>query len=152
MTNLKQLLTKPQKHVHLSVIVFALIIALIGFADATYLTIEHYQGRIPPCSITSGCEKVLTSSYSTLFGIPTSLLGDLYYVVILIGLFAYFESKSTKILKWTFLFTTVGFGFSLWFIYLQVFVIGSYCLYCLGSAATSTILFVTGMGVFSRQE
>jgi uncharacterized membrane protein len=134
------------------VIVCALLVALIGFADATYLTIEHYQGRIPPCSITGGCEQVLTSPYSTLFGVPTSLLGVVYYVIILAGLFGYFESKNTRLLKWTLLFTTLGFGMSLWFVYLQVFVIHSFCAYCLGSAATSTILFVIAMGVFSHQE
>ena len=52
-------------------VVFLFIVALIGFADASYLTVEHYRNVIPPCT-TSGCETVLTSSYSTiLHGFPT---------------------------------------------------------------------------------
>lgn len=152
MNNLRQLLKQPLSDVHIGVIIFALIVALIGFADATYLTIEHFQGIIPPCTLTAGCEQVLTSPYSVIFGIPTALLGAVYYFLVLVGLFVYFESKNTNVLKWTFFFTTVGFGFSLWFIYLQVFIVGSYCTYCLGSAFTSTILFVTAMGVFSHQQ
>jgi len=152
MNRLKQLLTRPLRPVHSSVIIFALVIALCGFADATYLTIEHYQGRIPPCSLTGGCEVVLTSQYSTIFGVPTSLLGIVYYVIILAGLFGYLESRNTRLLKWTLFFTTLGFGMSLWFVYLQVFILHSFCVYCLGSATTSTILFVTAMGVFSHQE
>jgi uncharacterized membrane protein len=125
-------------------------VALIGFVDAAYLTIEHYQGVIPPCSITKGCDKVLTSTYASLFGIPTSLLGSIYYFVILAGVFAYIESKNFSILKWTLSITGVGFLFSLWFVYLQVFSIGSYCAYCLGSAATSTVLFILAIIVFKK--
>ena len=152
MNNLSRLLKQPLRHIHYSILIFALIVALIGFADSVYLTIEHFQGVIPPCSITGGCERVLTSSYASIFGIPTSILGIIYYLLILVGLFTYFESKNTNVLKWTFLFTTVGFGFSLWFVFLQIFVIHSYCAYCLGSAITSTLLFVTAMAVFSHQQ
>lgn len=150
MTSLKQLLIRPLKAVPNSLAIIFLLIALIGFADASYLTVEHFQGRIPPCSITKGCDKVLTSTYAELFGVPTSLAGAIYYFLILAGIFAYIESKNTQILKWTLFFTTAGFGFSLWFVYLQVFQIHSYCAYCLGSALTSTILFAMALVVFSK--
>jgi uncharacterized membrane protein len=126
------------------------VVALVGFIDATYLAVEHYQGVIPPCTVTAGCELVLTSSYAAIFGIPVSLLGALYYLAILAGLFAYLDFRKTIILNCTFLFTIFGLLASLWFVYLQIFVIHSYCTYCLGSALTSAILFVTAALAFPK--
>jgi uncharacterized membrane protein len=125
-------------------------VALLGFADATYLTIEHYQGVIPPCSVVSGCETVLTSQYSVIAGVPVSLLGALFYLAILVGVFAYLESKKTTAFKWAMLLTVFGLLFSLWFIYVQAVILGAWCLYCIGSALTSTILFVIACVVFKK--
>ncbi|MFA6405005.1 MAG: vitamin K epoxide reductase family protein [Candidatus Paceibacterota bacterium] len=158
MKNLKQLLTLPLSEIKTGPAVFILIVALLGFADSVYLAVEHFRGVIPPCTIVSGCEEVLTSSYAVIVGIPVSLLGVVYYFVILLGMFMYLESKHSnalkahhiEILKWTLLGTIIGFVFSLWFVFIQIFIIGSYCLYCLASAITSTILFVSGMLLFKK--
>lgn len=152
MKHLKHLLKKPLKIVPNSIIIFLMFVALVGFIDAGYLTVEHFQGVVPPCSVTSGCEQVLTSSYAVLFGMPVSLAGSIYYLCILVGLFAYLESKRLDILKWTLLFTAFGLGASLWFIYLQVFILHSYCVYCLGSAFTSITLFVTSMEIVKKYQ
>jgi uncharacterized membrane protein len=150
--NLKQLLKNPLQAVPNNIIIFLLIIALLGFVDASYLTVEHYQGRIPPCSITAGCDLVLTSSYSVVLGIPVSLMGSIFYLIVLIGVFGYLESKKTWLLKWTLLLTVFGLVASMWFVYIQVFVIHSYCLYCLGSAFTSTVLFAVAMEIFRKYQ
>lgn len=158
MNNLKQLLTRPLPEIRSGVVVFILIVALAGFADSTYLAIEHFRGIIPPCTLVTGCEQVLTSRYSEIFGLPVALLGAIYYLAIMLGAFIYLESKHSaalqahhiEILKWTLLLTIVGLSASLWFVYVQAFVIGSYCLYCLASAATSTALFVTATAIFKK--
>lgn len=152
MMNLKQLLNKPLNRVSNKVVLSLLVVALIGFVDSVYLTIKHFQGVIPPCSLTSGCEEVLTSVYSVILGIPVSLLGSIFYLLVLVGVFAYWESKNQNMLRWTLLLTIPAFIASLWFVYAQVFIIGSYCTYCLGSFLTSTILFVIAMNIFSNQE
>jgi uncharacterized membrane protein len=135
-----------------SVAIFLLIVALIGFIDAGYLTVEHFQGRVPPCSITGGCETVLTSPYAVILGVPVSLAGVIYYLLILIGTSAFLESKNLNILKWTLLVTAFGLGASLWFMYIQVFVLHSYCAYCLGSAFTSIILFAASMEAIKKYQ
>jgi len=161
MKHLKQLLTRPLNKAGSGAVAFIFIVALIGFADATYLTVEHYRGVIPPCSITSGCEKVLTGPYATVLGFPVALGGAIYYLGVAVGSLIFLESKHLSanlqshhwsILKWTLLATTLGLLASLWFVYLQAFIIGSYCQYCLGSALTSTILFVTAMEMLRRNE
>jgi len=132
-----------------------LVVALIGFADASYLVIEHYQGVVPPCSITGGCEKVLTSSYSEVLGIPVSLPGALFYLLVAAGALAYIEGRHEKIFRYSLLLTVFGLLASLWFVFLQAFVIHSYCAYCLGSAITSTMLFILAgfiFKIYGRQE
>jgi uncharacterized membrane protein len=161
MKHLKRSLTLPLSEARTAFVAFFLIVAIIGFADASYLTIEHYRGVIPPCSVTQGCEAVLTSQYSVVFGIPVSLLGAIYYLAISIGAFLYLESKHgageikahhAAILKWTLMATAFGFGMSLWFVYLQLFILHSICIYCMGSASTSTILFITAIVMLRRSS
>ncbi len=152
MNHLKHLLTRPLEAIPTSLAIFLLVVALLGFADAAYLTVEHYQGTVPPCTIVSGCETVLTSSYSVIAGVPVSLLGALFYLAVLVGVFAYLESKKTAPLKWAMLLTVFGILFSLWFIYVQAVLLGAWCLYCLGSALTSTILFISACVVFKKYQ
>jgi uncharacterized membrane protein len=152
MKHLKHLLKQPLSNLPNKVAIFILVVAILGFVDASYLTVEHYKDVIPPCSVTGGCEVVLTSIYSQIFGVPTSLLGSIYYLLILIGAFSYLESKNLNLLKWSLLLTVPGFLFSLWFVYIQVFELYSYCIYCLGSFLTSTILFVSTMEIFARYQ
>jgi uncharacterized membrane protein len=161
MKHLKRSLTLPLAEARTVAVVFFLLVAVLGFTDASYLTVEHYRGVIPPCSTTEGCEKVLTSPYSSLFGVPTALFGSLYYLAVAVGAFVYLESKHgggelrahhAAILKWTFIVTILGFFMSLWFVYLQLNIIHSICIYCMGSAITSTTLFITGIAMLRRSS
>lgn len=129
-----------------------LAVSIIGFVDALYLTIEHFRGVVPPCSILKGCEVVTTSSYSVVFGIPVALLGALYYVFFFIFSLAYFDSKKERILSLLSRFSIFGFLASLYFVYLQFFVLKALCIYCMMSATTSTLLFIVGMFYLFRKN
>lgn len=124
--------------------VFA-IFSFIGFLDAAFLTIEHFAGRVPPCGIFTGCDTVTTSQYATILGIPVALLGALYYLSILVLTIAYWDSKKPQFLNVASLLTITGFLASAYFIFLQLFVIKALCLYCVISAANSTILFAAAL-------
>ncbi|MES3031516.1 MAG: vitamin K epoxide reductase family protein [Patescibacteria group bacterium] len=126
-----------------------LTIALIGFADATYLTVEHYMNSIPPCAI-GGCEIVLTSQYSDILGFPTSLLGAAYYLLVAVLIFLSLDSKKEKYLRYALLLTPLGFLASLVFVSIMIFVLQAFCLYCSVSALTSTLLFVGALVIFKK--
>lgn len=130
----------------------ALGIAGLGFIDATFLTIQHYTSFTLPCSITHGCELVTTSPYSFILGVPVALLGALYYVGVLLAVYASLEFTKPHWLKWVAIATTTGFLFSAWFVYLQLFVIHAICQYCMLSALTSTSLFVASVVYFSKEH
>ena len=61
-----------------------LILNLSGFLISLYLTYVHYSSNIYVCPAGNDCDKVLTSKYSRIFGIPISLLGTIYFLMVLI--------------------------------------------------------------------
>lgn len=149
MINLKNLLTKPLQLIPKWTIIAIVILALIGFGDATYITVKHFQGIIPPCSI-EGCEVVLTSSYSEILGIPVSLFGMIFYFTILLSLFIYFDSKKEIFLKIPLVISTVGFVGSLYFISIMAFVLKAFCQYCAVSAFSSISIFIVSVYIFYK--
>lgn len=122
-----------------------IVLAFIGVIDASYLTYEHYAAIIPPCSIHwwVDCGKVLNSTYSMFFGlIPLALLGVFQYTAELI-VAIYVAITGNKLAQKLLLFlTTMGALFSLYFVYLMIFVIQAICLYCFASAIISFTLFI----------
>lgn len=119
-----------------------LIIAAIGFADAGYLTWKHYANTAVPCFITTGCDTVTTSSYAVVAGIPVALGGAFYYLVMVIGAMLAIETGRTVWLKRMTIFSLCGLAASIYLVSVMAFVLHAYCIYCFGSAATSTLLFI----------
>lgn len=119
-----------------------LVIALsfLGFIDASYLTILHYENAIPPCSIAQGCETVLTSQFANLAGIPISLIGSAFYLAAIILSLIFIETKRQFILKLIFAVIFLGAIFSLGLILVQIFILKAICQYCLVSDFISLIL------------
>ena len=127
---------------HSNVLIYGwLLLSLIGFTDASYLTVKHYRGEVPPCFLSSGCETVTTSKYSTVFTIPVALIGAIYYLAVFLLSVLYLDTKRTIFIKIIPPLTGGGFIASVIFIYLQLFVLHAICLYCVISAFTSTGLF-----------
>src|SRR3989338_7136753 len=127
-----------------------LIFGAAGFLDASYLTAKHYLGGTLECNLLKGCEAVTTSAYSAWFGIPFSLFGALFYLTVLLLTVYYFDKKNLKTLRWLAMISPIGFLASIWFVYLQVFVIGALCEFCILSAITSTLLFAVGATVYLK--
>lgn len=132
-----------------------LSLSIIGLTDSLYLTWEHYSGFVPPCSAHFtfiDCGKVLTSSYSVIFGVPLALLGVLHYFFLSLSIIASLN-YSRKIFRYAFILLSVaGFVTSLYFMYLQLIVIGSICLYCTTSAIDSFIVFGLGQYFLSKER
>ncbi len=119
----------------------ASVVAIVGLVDAIYLTVHHYTAEPVPCSVTNGCEMVLTSSYSELFGVPLAAYGAFaYFLAFSLALLATFGNRVTW--KLFGVQTLLMASFSGWLIYVQATLIGAFCQYCLVSAGTSVTLFV----------
>ena len=115
------------------------LLSLIGLADSIYLTVQHITGETVRCTIVSGCSEVLSSPYASVRGVPLALLGAVaYFTVFSLATLAAFGYRFvTRLLA-----IVVGLMFliTLWLLYLQAFVIGQFCQYCLLSAAITIII------------
>jgi uncharacterized membrane protein len=112
------------------------VVAAAGLAIAGYLTWTHYAGHQPVCLASGGCERVQTSSYADLAGIPVALIGIAGYAVIL-GTLA-LRSEGAVVLSA--LAALVGFGFSAYLTYVELFTIDAVCQWCVASAIAMTVL------------
>jgi len=115
-----------------------------------YLTYEHYSNRIPPCAVGAffDCGLVLKSQYAMVFGVPLALIGVVHYLIFFnIACWAFVSIKRLPIYS-LIVQSVVGFIASLYFVYLQIFVIHAICLYCMVSALVSTTIFIFIMTFF----
>jgi uncharacterized membrane protein len=115
-----------------------IVLAVIGTAIAGYLTWVHYAGlRVVCLAGGGGCEKVQSSDYAQLAGVPVALLGLIGYVGILASVLLL--PGETGRLAAAFL-ALVGFGFSIYLTWAELFRIHAICQWCVASAAIMTVL------------
>lgn len=128
-----------------------LIIALVtGLIDALYLAYSYITANPVNCFLFDGCGAVSASPYSKPFGIPLSYLGSLFYFGMLVIVTINLKYKIKLLSNLALLGALLAFASSLYFTYLQGFVIEAFCTYCLISAGATTIalcsiLYIRGL-------
>jgi uncharacterized membrane protein len=130
-----------------------LVVAVIGFLDAAYLTYEHYNGLKGLLCVGghhghSSCQTVQSSSYSELAGVSVAVLGLIGYFVLLSSLAV--RGDIGKAIG--FMTALIGFGFSAYLTYRELFTIHAICEWCVGSAVCLTILVVLTGIRFARGD
>ncbi len=125
-------------------------LSLIGLLDAGYLTVEHYRGVIPTCTL-NGCETVLTSRYATIGPIPVAAIGTLYYLLLLLAGIGYVTLRRPTLIALGAALAGIGFLASLGFVYIQLFILKALCMFCLLSALTTTLLLVLSMLILQNR-
>ena len=112
-----------------------LVLAVLGVGIAGYLVYVHYADIDPVCNIAHGCHKVQTSDYAKLAGVPVAFLG-LFGYVILMGALLVPQGEPARMVAA--LMALVGFGFSMYLTYRELFTIDAICQWCVGSAILMT--------------
>jgi uncharacterized membrane protein len=125
------------------------VLTLIGLGVASYLTYVHYAGIKPACTAGESCTKVQTSAYSHLAGVPVALMGLIGYITIL-GLLLAPEGETTRLA--TAAVTTLGFGFSAYLTYRELYSIHAICEWCVSSAVIMTVLLVLSVWRFLQGD
>lgn len=116
-------------------------LAVLGIAVATYITIAESGGGSPACVAGGGgCETVAESEYSELAGVNVAAIGIAGYALILVA--SLMAGDTARFAG--FVLGLIGFGFSLYLTYLELFVIDAVCQWCLVSAGLMTTLFILG--------
>jgi uncharacterized membrane protein len=109
-------------------------LALAGLAISIYLTWVHYAGIKPVCSGISDCERVQTSEYAKLLGIPVAVLGIAGYAAIL-------ASLRTRV-DVTAMLAYLALAFSAYLTWAELFKIDAICQWCVGSALITLAIAV----------
>jgi uncharacterized membrane protein len=124
-----------------------ILLTTAGLGVAGYLTYVHYAGISPVCTTGGSCEKVQTSAYSQLLGIPVALIGLLGYGAILATLLAR-ETETTRLIVTA--LTLTGFAFSAYLTYREVYSIHAICEWCASSAIILTAMTPVSIARFLR--
>ena len=122
-------------------------LALVGFADAAYLTATHYAGAPVFCGASGGCETVLSSEYAAVGPVPVALIGAAYYAVASLAAWTPVGAWSRRTAAFLAALTGAGFAVTAGLFWLQASVIGAWCRFCLASAAITTLLFLTALSL-----
>jgi uncharacterized membrane protein len=109
-------------------------LALLGLAISIYLTYVHYAGIEPVCSSISNCERVQTSDYADLAGIPVAVLGIVGYATILVSL--RMRADVTALLSY------LAVAFSAYLTWAELFKIDAICQWCVVSAIITLVIAV----------
>ncbi len=125
------------------------VLALVGLFVALYLWLHAlgYGGAIK-CGASGGCEIVQTSQWATLLGLPVALYGVVGYCVVLVVALVALRPAALPQRRWNTLLAvlaTIGFGFTLYLSYLELFVIHAICRWCVGSAVTITLIWIVSL-------
>jgi uncharacterized membrane protein len=122
------------------------VLALLGLFVAGYLTFVESTGSEAACGPVGDCNAVQQSEYAFLFGVlPVGLLGMLSYIVIL-GAWLVGHWGSERMADFAqpaiFLIAFIGTLFSIYLTFLEPFVIGATCAWCLTSAVVITAIML----------
>ena len=123
-----------------------ILLALIGVVISLYAFL-HNQGFASGefCNINESfdCDVVNKGSYSTIVGIPVSIIGVIGYAFIALGAFLKWRRPDDRSLNHFLLLATIGgFLFSLYLSGLEAFVLDAWCLVCLTSQVNIILLMI----------
>jgi uncharacterized membrane protein len=120
----------------------AALLAIAGIGVATYIAIAESGGGTPKCIAGGGCETVAESSYSELAGINVAVIGIAGYALLLIAALVPGDPGRFG----GFACALIGFGFSAYLTYLELFVIDAVCQWCVASAVLMTLSLAVAAG------
>ena len=142
------------KKVGLKIIIACSILAILVFSYLLYLHYEPTESEFCNFGESFNCDIVNKSIYSEIMGIPVSLLGVLTFIGVLIFGSLSLNNFKTKInglsidselmIKLIFWISVIGLLFALYLVYIEAFVLYSFCIFCLiGDILIITTLIIS---------
>jgi protein-disulfide isomerase len=133
----------------------ALLSAIFGAGVSVYLLVEYTTGQPGVCLTGSGCDEVRASDFAYPLGIPMPLFGVAFYLAS--AWLGYRTLRGGPILgvpprTLLLLAGVAGVVASAALTAIEAFVIGSYCTWCLASAAASVLLLVGAVGLWRTPD
>jgi len=127
------------------------VLDIIGLGIASYLSIVELGGGVPACGPLHGCETVATSEYSRIGGIPVAVYGVGLSLMLLSLALLWWRTDVYALLLGHYGLSLAGVLFEIYFLYLQVFVIGAVCVWCTSYGISLIARFLIALIVWLRQ-
>lgn len=124
-------------------------LAVVGLVVAGYLAYIEATGAEAVCGPVGHCNTVQQSRFARILGVPVGVLGVVGYAVFLVAWLAgrnasmSLAGRARELLWWLALGGTL---FSVYLTFLEPFVIGASCAWCLTSAAATTGVLLAATG------
>ena len=118
------------------------VLAVAGIGIAAYLTVVHFAGQPIVCSGIGDCEKVNSSRYAKLAGVPVAVLGLLSYVTMLLLVLGALVRRDALLVAAAWGVALASFGFSMYLTYIELEVLDAICVWCVSSASVVTAMLV----------
>jgi uncharacterized membrane protein len=122
------------------------LLCLLGLFVSVFLAYEYSQPKAITCPWGGGCDTVRNSPYSHILGISVPILGIIYYLGLSVATLISIELHNLKLLKFHQLMVVSGVLASVYFTFLEAFVINAYCFWCLTSAIITVVIFTLEFG------
>ncbi len=119
------------------------ILSAIGIINTSYLSYHSVKKTPVKCLFfpPEWCLKVQQSKFSRTFGFPNAYAGLGMYLAIL-ALTLFFAGGTLASFTPISVIVWIGFIFSLYFTFIQAFILRAFCTWCVLSAIEFTLLFV----------
>ncbi|MEO8887934.1 MAG: vitamin K epoxide reductase family protein [Jatrophihabitantaceae bacterium] len=112
--------------------VASFVVALIGLAVSSYLTIEHFSSSTTlacPESATINCVKVTTSQWSHVGPVPVAVLGLVFFLA-MVALCSPPAWRARPLDGLRILGAAVGVASALYLVWIELFRVDAICLWC----------------------
>lgn len=128
------------------------VLALLGLLDSWYLAQSAATQTDLVCDIQGldGCNIVAQSEYSRIFGIPLADFGLLFYALLLGSVLVSARFDRPWFYTWLLVLTGLGSLASIYFVYVQLGMIGAVCIYCIASAIITWLSFLLSVSLFKK--
>ena len=128
------------------------LLSFAGFLVSTYITIHGLNRTIPPCTVTHGCETVLTSQFATVGPIPIAAFGAGFFITMMILSILYLQHNQKTFLRLLFALASLAFIAGLGLIYIQAVILKAFCQFCLLAELIIALIFILTLILFFRKK
>lgn len=128
----------------------SVLLAILGLINAIWLIFLHYLD-FDVCLEGFSCSKVIQSPLGLWFGIPVAVFGAGFFVFVILREFLALKNKDMGLFSQLLVYI-LSFCSIVYFVAVQIFVIKSFCLYCLMNHILVFLLILFGLNALFGKE
>lgn len=129
------------------------VFSLFGLAIASFLFYEYTFANSVYCLVGTGCNVVRNSPFATFFGVSIPVWGIAYYLAMAVSsIIRTHNTENNGLFYLQALGAAFGVAFGIYLTYLEFFVIGAICFWCVLSFIISILLLLSVILGYERKS